>query len=202
MSFEAAVCADHGLPSSVSGLSQSGERPTSGCARRGVGSRHHLHPPAEQLCVPGYGAGRLFAQMRRLAFVQTHRYTIGYRGVRESPGHSRCEARTHSPFRSWSAVCQHSLCRAIAKLQARISMSAVGNPYDNAKAESFFKTLKQEEVYLKHYQTFEEAEANIGQFIEDVYNTKRLHSIWAMCHPANLTGISSGNAMLTLLMEW
>ena len=55
-------------------------------------------------------------------------------------------------------------------------MSAKGNVYDNAKAESFFKTLKQEEVYLKHYQTFEEASANIGQFIDDVYNTKRLHS--------------------------
>jgi putative transposase len=59
---------------------------------------------------------------------------------------------------------------------AHISMSAKGNVYDNAKAESFFKTLKQEEVYLKHYQTFEEASANIGQFIDDVYNTKRLHS--------------------------
>jgi len=58
----------------------------------------------------------------------------------------------------------------------QISMSAKGNVYDNAKAESFFKTLKQEEVYLKQYQTFEEASANIGQFIEDVYNTKRLHS--------------------------
>jgi putative transposase len=58
----------------------------------------------------------------------------------------------------------------------QISMSAKGNAYDNAKAESFFKTLKQEEVYLKHYQTFEEASANIGQFIDDVYNTKRLHS--------------------------
>jgi len=55
-------------------------------------------------------------------------------------------------------------------------MSAKGNAYDNAKAESFFKTLKQEEVYLKQYQTFEEASANIGQFIDDVYNTKRLHS--------------------------
>ena len=64
----------------------------------------------------------------------------------------------------------------LLSVQARISMSAVGNPYDNAKAESFFKTLKQEEVYLKHYQTFEEAQDNIGQFIEDVYNTKRLHS--------------------------
>ncbi len=39
-------------------------------------------------------------------------------------------------------------------------------------AESFFKTLKQEDVYLKQYQTFEEAQINIGQFIEDVYNTK------------------------------
>ena len=56
------------------------------------------------------------------------------------------------------------------------SMSAKGNAYDNAKAESFFKTLKQEEVYLKAYQTFEEASTNIGQFIDDVYNTKRFHS--------------------------
>jgi transposase InsO family protein len=64
----------------------------------------------------------------------------------------------------------------LLSVQASISMSAVGNPYDNAKAESFFKTLKHEEVYLQQYQTFEEAQANIGQFIEDVYNTKRLHS--------------------------
>jgi len=55
-------------------------------------------------------------------------------------------------------------------------MSAVGNPYDNAKAESFFKTLKREEVYLKQYHTFQEAEDNIREFIEQVYNTKRLHS--------------------------
>lgn len=59
---------------------------------------------------------------------------------------------------------------------ARISMAAVGNPYENARAESFFRTLKVEEVYLKDYRTFEEAEQNMGHFIEEVYNKKRLHS--------------------------
>jgi transposase InsO family protein len=59
---------------------------------------------------------------------------------------------------------------------ARISMAASGNPYANAKAESFFKTLKVEEVYLNEYQTFHEAEASVATFIEEVYNRKRLHS--------------------------
>lgn len=59
---------------------------------------------------------------------------------------------------------------------ARISMASVGNPYESAKAESFFRTLKREEVYLKAYKDFEEAYQNIAQFIEEVYNQKRLHS--------------------------
>jgi putative transposase len=59
---------------------------------------------------------------------------------------------------------------------AQISMSATGHPYDNAKAESFFKTLKREEVYLNNYQTLHDADANLGRFIGDVYNAKRLHS--------------------------
>jgi putative transposase len=42
--------------------------------------------------------------------------------------------------------------------------------------ESFFKTLKREEVYLHDYRTFEEAEANLSRFIEDVYSRRRLHS--------------------------
>jgi transposase InsO family protein len=64
----------------------------------------------------------------------------------------------------------------LQSVEAKVSMSAVGNPYDNAKAESFFKTLKTEEVYLKEYHSFAEAESNINQFLEEVYNTKRLHS--------------------------
>ena len=55
-------------------------------------------------------------------------------------------------------------------------MSAKGNPCDNAFVESFFKTLKQEEVYLWKYETFSDVVERIPYFIEDVYNKKRLHS--------------------------
>lgn len=60
--------------------------------------------------------------------------------------------------------------------QARISMSGKGRPRDNAQAESFMRTLKQEEVYLQDYQHFTEAEQAIDRFIGAVYNEKRLHS--------------------------
>ena len=57
-----------------------------------------------------------------------------------------------------------------------ISMSRRGDSYDNAQAESFFKTLKHEEVNLTQYRNFAEAAASIGAFIEQVYNRERLHS--------------------------
>lgn len=58
----------------------------------------------------------------------------------------------------------------------KISMSRKGNPYDNAFAESFIKTLKYEEVYLWEYETYDEAHKNIKKFLEIVYNKKRIHS--------------------------
>lgn len=62
------------------------------------------------------------------------------------------------------------------KNNIQISMGRKGNPYDNAFAESFIKTLKYEEVYLKEYESFNDAYGNIENFIEGVYNEKRLHS--------------------------
>ena len=56
------------------------------------------------------------------------------------------------------------------------SMSRTGNPYDNAKAESFIKTLKYEEVYRQEYRDLAEARVLIGRFLEKTYNQKRLHS--------------------------
>ncbi len=66
----------------------------------------------------------------------------------------------------------------------QISMAAVGNPYENAKAERFFRTLKHEEVYLNQYDSFTDAETNIGRFIDDVYNVRRLHSSLGYVPPA------------------
>lgn len=58
----------------------------------------------------------------------------------------------------------------------RISMSRPGNPYDNAQAERFMRTLKYEEVYLFEYETVTEARRRVSHFLEAVYNQKRLHS--------------------------
>ena len=67
----------------------------------------------------------------------------------------------------------------IARLTARAiqpSMSRAGRPYDNAMAESFMKTLKQEEVDGSEYRDLAEAQGAIGAFIDRVYNRQRLHS--------------------------
>jgi transposase InsO family protein len=77
----------------------------------------------------------------------------------------------------------------------RISMSRTGNPYDNAQAERFMRTLKYEEVYLSDYESLAEARTSIGRFIEDVYNRKRLHSALGYRPPAEFEQSLSSSLM-------
>jgi transposase InsO family protein len=65
-----------------------------------------------------------------------------------------------------------------------ISMSRKGNPWDNAACESFMKTLKYEEVFRNEYRDLSDARACIAEFLEKVYNKKRLHSALGYLPPA------------------
>ena len=74
---------------------------------------------------------------------------------------------------------QYASNEYVARLESHgvvISMSRPGNPYDNAWAESFMKTLKSEEVDGRRYRNFDDASASIATFIDDIYNVERLHS--------------------------
>ena len=82
---------------------------------------------------------------------------------------------------------QYASLEYIAVLQQnniQISMSRPGNPYDNAKAERFMRTLKYEEIYINDYDTFAEVLTSVQHFIEIVYNQKRLHSAIGYLPPA------------------
>lgn len=82
---------------------------------------------------------------------------------------------------------QYACRRYVERLEsaeAQISMSRKGRPRDNAQAESFFRTLKVEEVYLQDYENLAQVRACVGQFIEAVYNQKRLHSSLGYLPPA------------------
>ena len=64
-------------------------------------------------------------------------------------------------------------------------MAQAGNPYENTTMESFFKTLKYEELYLYEYETFEDVVARLPYFLEEVYNQKRIHSAMEYQSPDN-----------------
>jgi transposase InsO family protein len=78
--------------------------------------------------------------------------------------------------RSYQAILQ--------RIGAEVSLSAPGRPTDNALIERFFRTLKDEEVYLNAYRDLAEAERQIGYFIEQLYNEERLHSRLGYVPPA------------------
>lgn len=81
--------------------------------------------------------------------------------------------------------------------QIAISMSRKGNPWDNAACESFMKTLKYEEVLRNEYRDLADARASIRQFLETIYNQKRLHSALGYLPPAEFERTNSNKDAAT-----
>jgi len=75
-----------------------------------------------------------------------------------------------------SQYLSHEYVKAVQDAGGQLSASRKACPYDNAHMESFFKTLKAEEVYTEEYQTYLHGKKNIGKFIDGYYNPIRLHS--------------------------
>jgi transposase InsO family protein len=89
--------------------------------------------------------------------------------------------------------CSNEYVKILKDHKIAISMSGKANPYDNAKIESFFRTLKVEEVYMFDYETYGEVMARIPYFIEEVYNKKRLHSSLRYMSPEEFENINNEN---------
>jgi putative transposase len=83
----------------------------------------------------------------------------------------------------------HAYIDELRKYQIQISMAAVGKAEENGYAERFMRTIKEEEVDLSDYRDFADAQKQIGQFIEDVYNQKRIHSSLGYLTPTEFEAV-------------
>ena len=112
----------------------------------------------------------------------TARQPLPHSVIHHSPSHglqaNHCRARDRGVQYASNEYRQRLDARAITS-----SMSRPANPYDNAKAESFMKTLKAEEVNGKAFKDLDHARSEIALFIDTVYNTERLHSALGYCPP-------------------
>jgi len=87
---------------------------------------------------------------------------------------------------------QYSAAHYVERLTARgvrISMSATAQPTQNGYAERLMRSIKEDEIYLADYRTFAEAYTQIRHFVEDVYQTKRIHSALGYLTPAEFEAV-------------
>jgi hypothetical protein len=164
-------------------------------AQLGLGSGHHLRPLATQLRLPSGAPGRLQPPYSRKVIGWALSRWIDTALTLQALDHALA-TRSVEPrlIHHSDRGMQYASSANVARLQERgiqISMAARGSPYENAQAESFFKTLKSEEVYLKEYRDIDEAQQHLDRFIEAVCNTKRLHSALGYRPPAEFERLLS-----------
>ena len=109
--------------------------------------------------------------------------------VHHSPEIHHSDQGIHYAFKNYIQV--------LRERQVQISMASVGKPEENGYAERLMRTIKEEEVELSEYNDLDDARQQIGQFLEDVYMTKRIHSALGYVTPAEFEALWRASSLST-----